>query len=101
VGTVVGKGDYQAKGYVGAAIVEQQVTLSFQNFSTSAEEAALEAVLTINGNLAKRHIDLGPIPSTSGAFDLAVPSGTDISLFNTIVVRLAGAGTIVGTASVP
>ena len=98
---VVGKGDYSASGYVGAAIVDHQVTLSFQNFSTSAEGVDLEAVLTINGNLAKRHIDLGPILSTSGAFDLAVPPGTDISLFNTVVVRLAEGDTIVGTASVP
>jgi hypothetical protein len=101
MGQVVGAGDYSASGYIGAAIVGQQITLSFQNFSTSAEDAPLEAVLTRNGNLSKRPINLGPLPETSGAFDLAVPEGTDISLFNTVVMRLANTETIVGTASVP
>jgi hypothetical protein len=101
MGQVVGAGDYSASGYIGAAIVGQQITLSFQNFSTSSEEAVLEAVLTRNGNLSKRHIDLGVLPQTRGAFDLAVPEGTDISLFNTVVMRLANTETIVGTASVP
>ena len=104
MGTVVGKGDFSASGYVGAAIVNHRTTLSFQNFSTSAEDLPLEAVLTINGNLAKRHILLGPLPDDQAAFDLSVPEGTDISLFNTVVIRTANpaqADTVVGIATVP
>jgi hypothetical protein len=104
MGTVAGKGDFSASGYVGAAIVNHHTTLSFQNFSTSAGDQPLEALLTINGNLAKRHIPLGPIPAGQAAFDLAVPPGTDISLFNTVVIRAADAdlsGAVVGTATVP
>lgn len=104
MGMVAGKGDFSASGSVGAAIVNHHTTLSFQNFSTSAAEHPLEAVLTINGNLAKRHILLGPIPAEQAAFDLAVPPGTDISLFNTVVIRVADAeqaDTVVGTATVP
>lgn len=102
MGTVAGNGDFSTDGYVGAAIVDHRTTLSFQNFSTSAEGLALEAVLSINGNLAKRHIPLGPIPTAQAAFDLAVPAGTDISLFNTVVIRATDPDqTVVGTATVP
>ncbi len=104
MGTVAGKGNFDASGYVGAAIVNHHTTLSFQNFNTSAGDLPLEAVLTINGNLAKRHIPLGPIPAGQAAFDLAVPAGTDISLFNTVVIRAAAPDqteTVVGTATVP
>lgn len=104
MGSVAGKGDFSASGYVGAAIVNHRTTLSFQNFSTSAADLPLEALLTINGNLAKRHLPLGPIPAGQPAFDLAVPEGTDISLFNTVVIRAANpdqADTVVGTATVP
>ncbi|MFH7241989.1 MAG: hypothetical protein ACHWZW_03970 [Spirulina sp.] len=104
MGTVAGEGNFSASGYVGAAIVNHHTTLSFQNFSTSADDLALEAVLTINGNLSKRHIPLGLIPAQQSAFDLAVPPGTDISLFNTVVIRAATpdqAEIVVGTATVP
>lgn len=104
MGSVAGKGDFSASGYVGAAIVNHRTTLSFQNFHTSAADLPLEALLTINGNLAKRHLPLGPIPPGQPAFDLAVPEGTDISLFNTVVIRAADpdqADTVVGTATVP
>lgn len=70
---VEGAGQYSASGYIGAAVFPEHVTLSVKNFNTSAEGADLEAVLTINGNLAKRQLDLGPLPATSDAFDLVVP----------------------------
>ncbi|HIK46020.1 MAG TPA: hypothetical protein IGR64_14230 [Leptolyngbyaceae cyanobacterium M65_K2018_010] len=101
MGQVIGTDHYQASGYIGAAVLGQQVTLSFQDFQTSAPETALEAVLTINGNLAKRHLDLGPLPQGSTAFEMAVPPGTDMSLFNTVVIRLKDQETIVCRASVP
>lgn len=101
MGSVASADSYTTSGYIGAAIVGTSITLSFKDFNTSAEASDLAALLTINGNLAKRPIDLGPLPQTSGAFDLAVPDGTDISLFNTVVIRIAGSETTVGTASVP
>lgn len=100
MGSVVGT-DYTASGYVGAAIVGSSITLSLKDFTTAAEAETLEAFLTINGNMAKRPIALGPLPRTSGAFDISVPEGTDISLFNTLVIRPAGNETTVATASVP
>ncbi len=101
MGTVAGASSYETSGYIGAAIVGTSITLSFKGFETSSTAAALEAYLTINGKMEKRHIDLGPLPATSGAFDLSVPDGTDISLFNTVVIREAGSETTIGTASVP
>jgi hypothetical protein len=101
MGSVASAGSYNTSGYIGAAIVGTSITLSFKDFQTSSEAEALEGFLTINGNMAKRHIDLGVLPQTGGAFDLSVPEGTDISLFNTVVIREAGTETTVGTASVP
>lgn len=101
MGSVAGAGSYKSTGYIGAAIVGTSITLSFKDFETSSDAESLEGFLTINGNMSKRHIDLGVLPNTSGAFDLSVPDGTDISLFNTVVIREVGTDTTVGTASVP
>jgi hypothetical protein len=101
MGSVASADSYNTSGYIGAAIVGTSITLSFKDFATSSDAEALVGFLTINGKMDKRHIDLGPLPQTSGAFDLSVPDGTDISLFNTVVIREAGTETTVGTASVP
>ncbi|MGF1567512.1 MAG: hypothetical protein ACFCVD_05505 [Nodosilinea sp.] len=101
MGKVAGVDSYTTDGYAGVAIVGTTITISFKDFSTSAEATALEAVLTINGNLAKRHIELGPLPPASTTFDLPVPAGTDISLFNTVVIRTAGSDIVVGKAALP
>jgi hypothetical protein len=101
MGSVAGAENHTASGYVGAAIVGSSITLSFKDFTTTASTAPLEAFLTINGNMAKRPIALGPLPEGDGAFDLSVPDGTDISLFNTLVIRPVGSETAVATASVP
>lgn len=101
MGSVAGANSYDTSGYIGAAIVGTSITLSFKDFRTSSTAESLEGFLTINGNMEKRHIDLGALPQTSGAFDLSVPDGTDISLFNTVVIREVGTEATVGTASVP
>ncbi len=101
MGSVVGAESHAASGYVGAAIVGSSITLSFKDFTTTAEAETLEAFLTINGNMAKRPIALGAMPAGQGVFDLSVPDGTDISLFNTLVIRPVGTETAVATASVP
>lgn len=101
MGSVVGTGDYTASGYVGVAIVGSSITLSLKDFTTAVEGEALEAFLTIDGNMAKRPIALGPLPESSGAFDLSVSEGTDISLFNTLVIRPVGSESAVAKASVP
>jgi hypothetical protein len=100
MGSVVGTDRHAASGYVGAAIVGGSVTLSVKEFTTAAPDEALEVFLTINGNMAKRSIALGPVPAAA-AFDLAVPEGTDISLFNTLVIRPVGGDEAIATASVP
>lgn len=101
MGSVVGANACTASGYVGAAIVGSDITLSFKDFTHTAGAETLEAFLTINGNMAKRPIALGEVPASSSAFDLAVPSGTDISLFNTLVLRPLGGEEAIATASVP
>ncbi|MGB3311007.1 MAG: hypothetical protein WBG32_24370 [Nodosilinea sp.] len=101
MGSVAGTENCTASGYVGAAIVGSSITLSLKDFTTAAEDGTLEAFLTINGNMAKRSIALGPLPQTSGAFDLSVPEGTDISLFNTLVICPVGSETRVATAALP
>lgn len=101
MGSVAGASSYSTSGYIGAAIVGTSITLSFKDFATSSAAESLEGFLTINGNMDKRHIDLGVLPATKGAFDLSVPEGTDISLFNTVVIREAGTEQTVGTASIP
>ena len=101
MGSVAGANSYETSGYIGAAIVGTSITLSFKDFATSSTAEVLEAYLTINGNMEKRHIALGTLPENSGAFDLSVPDGTDISLFNTVVIREAGGENTIATASVP
>ena len=90
-----------SSGYIGAAVVGSTVTLSFKHFETSAKAMPLSAILTINGNLKKRHIHLGSLAGDRDSFDLVVPEGTDISLFNTVVLQLAGTETAIGIASIP
>ena len=110
MGSVVGAEGHTARGYVGAAIVGGSITLSFKDVmiedATIADAAIasadrLEVFLTINGNMARRPIALGPLPVGEGSFDLAVPDGTDISLFNTLVIQPVGAETAIAKASIP
>lgn len=61
--------------------------IAFQNFQTDADSSELHAYLTINGDLSKQTIDLGSLPQTSGSFSVSFPNGTDMSLFNVLVVR--------------
>lgn len=84
----VGLGEYTTTGSVGVAIIAGVGgNLAFQNFETNADASELTAALTINGDLAKRQVDLGVLPQTSGSFSVAFPDDTDISLFNVLVVR--------------
>ena len=61
--------------------------IAFQNFQTDADSPEIQAYLTINGNLSKRTIDLGALPQTDGSFNISFPEGTDMSLFNVLVVK--------------
>lgn len=101
MGSVAGIESYTASGYVGVAIVGSSITLSFKDFAIAAAPETLEAFLTINGNMAKRPIALGTLPPGEAVFDLSVPSGTDISLFNTLLIRLVDSETNVAKATIP
>jgi hypothetical protein len=105
MGSVVGTDGHTASGYVGAAIVGSSITLSFKDVIIEGGAIAtadpLEVFLTINGNMAKRPIALGSLPAGEGSFDLAVPDGTDISLFNTLIIQPVGAETAIAKASIP
>lgn len=61
--------------------------ITFQNFQTDVKTPDLHAYLTINGDLSKRTIDLGLLPQGSGSFNISFPEGTDMSLFNVLVVK--------------
>lgn len=101
MGNLVGSGNYVAKGYISVAVVGPDITLSFKDFSTSAGSLTLQALLTINGNLGRRPIDLGTLPTTNPDFYISVPTGTDVSLFNTVVICLAEQATAIGEAPIP
>lgn len=62
-------------------------TITFQNFQSDIDGSDLHACLTINGDLSKRTVDLGTLPQTEGTFNVAFPDGTDMSLFNVLVVK--------------
>lgn len=98
MGTIAGVSQYQATGQVGVAVLAGGVTLAINNFATSTNSTPLKALLTINGNLEKRHIDLGPLPAGQTRFELTLPPGTDISLFNTLLICDADSDATVGKA---
>ena len=86
--TFSGLEGYTTTGSIGVAVIAGVGgDLAFQNFQTDADPAELRAYLTINGNLAKRMVDLGPLPQASGSFNVPFPDDTDISLFNVLVVK--------------
>ncbi|MEB3360065.1 MAG: hypothetical protein VKK04_25290 [Synechococcales bacterium] len=83
---------HETTGNLGIAVIAGVGgTITFQNFQTDADSSDLQAYLTINGDLSKRTVDLGPLPQTSGSFNLSFPEGTDMSLFNVLVVRAGDA----------
>jgi hypothetical protein len=84
-----GQSGYTTTGTIGIAVIAGVGgNLAFQNFQTDAESDELTAVLSINGNLEKRVVDLGALPQTSGSFDVAFPDDTDISLFNVLLIQV-------------
>ena len=100
MGAFSGLGNHQTTGSVGVAVIAGVGgNLAFQKFETDATDGELTGYLTINGNFEKRKIELGALPQSSGSFSLSFPDGTDISYFNTVVVR-AGDESI-GQASIP
>ena len=101
MGNLAGSGDYIAKGYISVAVVGPDITLSFKDFSTSTGSLTLQALLTINGNLSRRPINLGTLPAANPDFHISVPTGTDVSLFNTVVICLAEQATAIGRAPIP
>ncbi|MEL6381820.1 MAG: hypothetical protein AAFQ89_04975 [Cyanobacteria bacterium J06626_18] len=86
-------------GSIGVAVIAGVGgDLAFQNFQTDAASSDLKAYLTINGNLEKRTVDLGPLPQTSGSFNVPFPDDTDISLFNVLIVK--SGDTCIGKAQI-
>lgn len=84
---LTGLNDHTTTGTLGIAVIAGVGgTITFQNFETDAD-GDLRACLTINGNLEKRKIDLGQLPQSSGTFNVNFPDGTDMSLFNTLIVQ--------------
>jgi len=84
-----GLNDHTTTGTLGIAVIAGVGgTITFQNFQTDVTDG-LQAYLTINGDMAKRTIDLGPLPQNSGTFNITFPDGTDMSLFNTLIVEAA------------
>ncbi|MEO0434353.1 MAG: hypothetical protein AAF151_21925 [Cyanobacteria bacterium J06656_5] len=99
MGAFSGANNHITSGNVGVAIIAGVGgDLAFQDFSTDVE-GSLQGYLTIGGDLSKQTVDLGVLPAASGAFNIAFPGDTDISLFDTVVV--AAGETSVGTARVP
>jgi hypothetical protein len=100
MGAFSGLNNYTTTGQVGVAIIAGVGgNLAFQDFLTDAESSTLQGYLTINGDLSKRKVELGTLPATRGSFSVAFPDGTDISLFNVVVVQTSE--TSIGMARIP
>lgn len=100
MGVFSGLDKHTTTGSVGVvAIPGLGGTLAFQNFQTQETHLNLTCLLTINGNLSKRSLDLGPLPQSSGSFEVSFPDGTDLSLFNVVVIRAGDQN--VGMATIP
>lgn len=94
-----GVNGHTTSGTVGVAVIPGVGgNLALQNFQTDADASQLTAVLSINGNLTKRMVNLGPLPETSGSFSVAFPEDTDISLFNVLLVK--SDDTVIGQAQI-
>lgn len=100
MGAISGVDNHTASGSVGVAVMGGGVTLAIKDFEISSDSSDLQVYLTINGKLEKRPIDLGPLPQTSGSFNLDLPPGTDISLHNTLLIRDLSSDTTVGSARI-
>lgn len=100
MGTIAGVDNFTTTGNIGVAVLATGITLAVNDFHTSAEAAELHAFLTINGKLEKRHLELGPIPKSTETFNLELPVGTDISLFNTLLIRDMSTDATVGKAKI-
>ena len=99
MGAFSGENSYTTSGNVGVAIIAGVGgDLAFQSFATDAD-GDLQGYLTIGGDLAKQTVELGPLPTADGAFNVSFPGDTDVSLFDTVVV--AKGDTAVGSARVP
>ena len=94
-----GQSGHTTTGTIGVAVIAGVGgNLAFQNFQTDANTEGLTAVLSINGNLEKRTVELGTLPQTSGSFSVPFPDDTDISLFNVLLVQAGD--TVVGKAQI-
>jgi hypothetical protein len=88
--TFSGVNGHTTTGSLGVAVIAGVGgNLAFQNFHTDADTPDLQAVLTINGDLSKRSIDLGTLPQNTGDFSVEFPMDTDISRFNVLMVKAA------------
>ncbi len=86
--TFSGLDGHQTSGSLGIAVIGGLGgSIAFQNFQTDINRPDLHAYLTINGNFSKRTIDLGLLPQMGGSFSMSFPEGTDMSLFNVLVIR--------------
>jgi hypothetical protein len=84
----MGLNGHSTTGSLGIAVIAGVGgTITFQNFQSDAETSDLHAYLTINGDLSKRTVDLGELPQANGTFNVSFPDGTDMSLFNVLVVK--------------
>ncbi|NEP17130.1 MAG: DM13 domain-containing protein [Leptolyngbya sp. SIO4C1] len=102
MGMLTGSNDYNTTGSVSAAIFGGgSSSIHFNNFHTNAEASDLQVYLTINGNLEKRKLDLGAVPENDGSFEMDLPDGTDVSLFNTIVIYSPQAEASIGSGTIP
>lgn len=99
--TLTGSNGHTTTGNIGVLVLgDGGVTLALKDFHTDAPQANLQVYLTINGKLEKRKLDLGPLPQMEGDFHLALPAGTDVSLFNTLVILDVESNQTVGQAAI-
>ncbi len=94
-----GLNGHSTTGSLGIAVIAGVGgTITFQNFQADVDTSDMHAYLTINGDLSKRTVDLGALPQITGTFNVSFPDGTDMSLFNVLVVKAGD--TAIGQAQV-
>lgn len=102
MGAFKGLENYTISGNVSVAVFGGgTAAIAFRDLNLNGTTTSPHAYLAINGNLSRRTIDLGSLPQDTGSFEMPVPNGTDLSLFNTVILHCQEQNVGLGVADLP
>ncbi|WP_156820185.1 hypothetical protein [Synechococcus sp. PCC 7336] len=100
MGALSGLDSHTVTGNVSVAVIAGVgASLAIKDLTTDAAASELQVLLTIDGDLSKRSLDLGTLSASSGTFQLSLPDSANISVYNTVVLR--SADTAIGSGTIP